>query len=234
MLETSRPSLALSFASTGARLCQDAGYHCLTFDSPDSQAQHKIITFWFLFLMDRGLSLNFGRSPSLQDYDVTASRSTLAEAQGDHGLLFSSVGVDLAYLQGDVYEQLYSGRAQSGSADVKAQRARVLADRMLRLRHQLQSVNSPKKIRSELLADTFQFETSDDISAMDLIEGMDLVLQSHLALIYRAIPSTRGDSPLHFCDECVTASRAAIEGYNAAWERYRAREDTAWKAVINW
>lgn len=93
---------------------------------------------------------------------------------------------------------------------------------------------SPKKIRTELFADTSQFETSDDISAMDMIEGVGLILQSNLALIYRAIRSTRGNSPLHFCDECVTASRAAIEGYNAAWEKYRAREDTAWKTVINW
>ena len=90
--------------------------------------------------MDRGLSLNFGRSPSLQDYDVTTSRPTLVEAQGNCDLLFCSVGVELAYLQGDVYEQLYSGRAQSESADVKSQRARVLADRMIRLRHQLLSV----------------------------------------------------------------------------------------------
>ncbi len=92
--------------------------------------------------MDRGLSLNFGRSPTLQDYDVTASRPTLVEAQGDHGLFFL---VELAFLQGDVYEQLYSGRAQSESADVKSQRARVLADRMIRLRHQLLSVGVSQK-----------------------------------------------------------------------------------------
>ncbi|KAK4994045.1 hypothetical protein LTR66_005842 [Elasticomyces elasticus] len=167
--------------------------------------------------MDRGLSLNFGRSPSLQDYDVTASRPTLVEAQGDRALFSCSIGVELAYLQGDIYQQLYSGRAQCESADTKAQRARVLADRMLHLRHQLLS-----------------FGTSDDISTMDMMEAYGLVLQSHLALIYRAIRSTRGDSPLHFCDECVAASRAAIEGYNAVWAKYRTREDTAWKAVINW
>lgn len=69
---------------------------------------------------------------------------------------------------------------------------------------------------------------------MDLLEGYNLLLQSHLALIYRSIPSTRGEGPLHFCDECVTASRAAMNGYNAAWEKYMTREDTAWKAVINW
>jgi hypothetical protein len=89
-------------------------------------------------------------------------------------------------------------------------------------------------MRLGLFADTSQFETSDDISTMDMIEDYGLVLQSHLALIYRAIPSTRGDSPLHFCDECVTASRAAMEGYNTAWEKYRTREGTAWKTVINW
>jgi len=112
----------------------------LTFDNPDPQAQQKIITFWFLFSVDRGLSLNFGRSPSLQDYDVTASRCTLVEAQRDRGLFFCSVGVELAYVQGDVYEQLYSGRAQSESADVKAQRARILADRLISLRQQLLAV----------------------------------------------------------------------------------------------
>ena len=65
LLETSRPSLALSFVSASARLCQDAGYHCLKLDSSDSQAQQKIMIFWLVFSMDRGLSLNFGRSPSL-------------------------------------------------------------------------------------------------------------------------------------------------------------------------
>ncbi|KAL8900767.1 MAG: hypothetical protein Q9207_005538 [Kuettlingeria erythrocarpa] len=140
LIETSRLSLALSFASAGARLCQDAGYHCLTFDSPDTQAQQKIITFWFLFSVDRGLSLNFGRSPSLQDYDVTASRPGLVEGQGDLHLFFCAALVELAYLQGDVYKELYSGRAQSASTDIRAQRARILADRLGRFRHQLLSV----------------------------------------------------------------------------------------------
>lgn len=95
--------------------------------------------------MDRGLSLNFGRGPSLQDYDITASRPTLVEAQGDRDLFFCSVGVELAYLQGDIYEQLYSGHAQAESTDVKAQHARVLADRMVRLHHQLLSVGVSQK-----------------------------------------------------------------------------------------
>jgi hypothetical protein len=71
--------------------------------------------------------------------------------------------------------------------------------------------------------------------AVDLIAGYDLIIQSHVALVYRAIPSTRGDSPLHFSDECVAASRAAMEGYNAAWDRYRSNNDEmTWKMMANW
>lgn len=95
--------------------------------------------------MDRGLSLNFGRSPTLQDSDITASRPTLTDAQGNCDLFFCSVGVELAHLQGDVYEQLYSGRAQFESADVKAQRARVLASRMIHLRDRVFSVGVSQK-----------------------------------------------------------------------------------------
>jgi hypothetical protein len=67
------------------------------------------MTFWFAFSMDRGLSLNFGRSPTIQDYDITASRPSLAEVQGDCDMFLYYIGVELAYIQGDIYQQLYSG-----------------------------------------------------------------------------------------------------------------------------
>ena len=235
LLETSRPSLALSFISTCARLCQGAGYHCLKFDSSDSQAKQKIVIFWLVFSIDRGLSLNFGRSPSLQDYDVMASRPSLVESQKDRELFFCSVGVELAYLQGDVYKLLYSARAQSESTDIKADHARVLSDRMSSLRQQILLVCVFQKVTTRVIfTNNAQFETGNDVSFMHMIEGYDLLLQSHLALIYQAIPSTRGDSPLHFSDECIIASRAAMEGYNTAWEKYGSRDDTAWKTLINW
>lgn len=94
--------------------------------------------------MDCGLSLNFGKSPSLQIYDVVASRPAVGEDGGDYGQFLCSVIVDLAYLQEDVYKQLYSGRAQSDSRNEKAQRARNLAERMIHLRTQLLSVSIPK------------------------------------------------------------------------------------------
>lgn len=130
----------MSFVSTCARLCQDAGYHCLTFDSSDPLAKQKITIFWFVFSLDRGLSLNFGRSPSLQNFDVTASRPTLIEAQGDFNLFFCSIGVEMAYVEGDIYEQLYSGLAQRESSDVKVERARILGNRMIDLHHKILSV----------------------------------------------------------------------------------------------
>jgi len=70
--------------------------------------------------------------------------------------------------------------------------------------------------------------------ANDMIGAYDLVVQSHLALIYRVTPSPYGNTPLHFSDECVAASRATMEGHNRAWDGYRRRTDTVWKSVINW
>ena len=93
---------------------------------------------------------------------------------------------------------------------------------------------SPNKTKPQILANNSQFDVGDDPAALDMIEGIGLVTQSHLALIYGAIRSSRGESSLHFCDECVTASRTAIDGYNTAWEKYLTREDTTWKAIINW
>lgn len=84
---------------------------------------------------------------------MTASRPTFEETQGNLDMFFCSFGVDLGYLQGDIYRDLYSSRAQSESADVKAQKARVLADRMIRLQQKLLLVCDPK-LPEDRLANT--------------------------------------------------------------------------------
>jgi hypothetical protein len=83
----------------------------------------------------------------LHDYDITASRPTEAEAKANHDLFFCSIGVELAYIQGNIYQQLYSGRAQSENGEIKAQRARVLADQMITLRQQLRVVGTADEYR---------------------------------------------------------------------------------------
>ena len=128
------------------RLCQDAGYHCLTSDDADAGAQNKLITFWIAFSMDSGLSLNFGKSPSLHDYDITASRPLFIEDRSNLVVLLCFVSAELAYLQGDVYKQLYSGQAQLETRSSKAQLAQALAVRTMSLRGELLSVSiSPPK-----------------------------------------------------------------------------------------
>lgn len=144
------------------------------------------------------------------------------------------MGVEIAFLEGDIYEQLFSGRAEAEPAKIKAQRALDLGDRMMKLQNQVSKACISKELDPIHMLTFRKFEIDNDPLSVAMIESVDLILQSHLALIYRVIPSTRGTSPLHFSDECVNASRTAIERYNTAWEQWMKREDTAWKAVINW
>lgn len=126
------------------RLCEDEGYHCIHEQTTDPEIRRKIIMFWVAFSMDRGLCLNFGKTPSLQDSDVTTYRPTLDElpvTYDDYGLFFSAIGSDLAFLQGDIYQQLFSARAQLESRQDLGVRAVKLAERVIFLQQQLGKVS---------------------------------------------------------------------------------------------
>lgn len=99
--------------------------------------------FWVVFAMDRGLSLNFGKAPAIQEYDISTPRPLLTGPtvqSGDYGVFLCATSAELACLQGDVYKQLFSARAQVESREILAQRVPILAERALWLRRQLASV----------------------------------------------------------------------------------------------
>jgi hypothetical protein len=127
------------------RLCQDLGYHSLPAASTDPKVQNQAMMFWIVFAMDRGLSLNFGRCHTIQDYDISSARPSLADPtiqSSDYGVFLCVTSAELACPQGDVYQQLFSARAQFESHEILTQRVPVLAERALWLRRQLASVRS--------------------------------------------------------------------------------------------
>jgi len=144
MLETSRPSQAQVLASACMRLCQDLGYHRLHSKANDAGTQRKIMMFWIVFTMERGLSLNFGKSSTLQDYDIATSRPLLLNSlhsYGDYGTFISAIGADLGFLEGDIYQQLFSARAETESRAILAIRVPALAERAMRLHYHLSAVS---------------------------------------------------------------------------------------------
>jgi len=121
--------LSRKFVSAAARLCQDAGYHCLQRDSDVPDLDLKILTFWHIFSLDRGLSLNFGRSPTIQDYDISCPKPE-ADLSGDFISIIGYISVELAFIQGEIFAKLYSARAQLESPEQKTALARSLGARL--------------------------------------------------------------------------------------------------------
>jgi|TARA_R110002060_G_scaffold12655_5_gene18021 hypothetical protein len=92
------------------------------------ELNRKKICFWFTYCFDRALSLNFGRSPNYSEYVSPSCRDSNIEYADGRTSYDISVGYpqlpedggrdviflwfDIAKLQGNIYEKLYSAKAQ--------------------------------------------------------------------------------------------------------------------------
>lgn len=118
--EESRPSLCWTFVSAGARLCQTLGLHreSVVSRDPPRLAESKRHAFWMLYMIDKTLSLNLGRPSCFPDHDIdVALFSETADPRfrpWDHAFLSF---IEFSRLQGRIYDELYSARAQKWTSD---------------------------------------------------------------------------------------------------------------------
>ncbi|PIG84026.1 fungal specific transcription factor domain protein [Aspergillus arachidicola] len=198
-IEISKPSLALALTSTAFRLCQTLGYHRASSMENDSYTmkQNKRRLFWSVYVTEKALSLRLGRASSIQDYDI--SLPTTFELLGDFEpwRTIYPLWINLARIQGKVYEMLYSPAALCKPADERASYARQLAAEMQ------MNVEEPFKKASPKFS---------NISALDEIylKSDQVCRLSVLTLIYRAIPAAV-DSRSTFVDDCIETARVTLE-----------------------
>lgn len=132
-MEHAKVSTAWRLTATASRMCLDLGLHRLP-SGEDVDLRRKRMTFWYVYSLDKGLSFNFGRTPTIHDYDITVDRPTLSGSMDDawapiwHGML------DFAILQGDIYEQLFSVSALKQPLAVRIDRAQAFAFKLNELR----------------------------------------------------------------------------------------------------
>ena len=110
-----------------ARLCLDGGLNQLKNSTDDPELELKKACFWLTYATERVLSLNFGRPPTLSDVDITTGYPSPSS-----GLFYSfnTIWLDLAKVQGQIYNDLYSARGRLESPEVRARMARVLASEL--------------------------------------------------------------------------------------------------------
>jgi hypothetical protein len=121
--EDSRPSLCWTFVSAGARLCQILGYHreAVVARDPPEQAEVKRHVFWMLYMIDKTLSLNLGRTSCFPDYDIdvkvfSPSQDPRFRSWDRMFLAF----LDFSKLQGRIYDELYTAKAQREQPEMRA------------------------------------------------------------------------------------------------------------------
>ena len=71
-MESSIKASAAKLITNASNLCIDGGLHRLVRQPNDAGNLQKRMLFWMVYCIDRALTLNFGRAPNIQDYDITA------------------------------------------------------------------------------------------------------------------------------------------------------------------
>ncbi|RVD83604.1 uncharacterized protein DFL_007987 [Arthrobotrys flagrans] len=115
--EISKPGLCWMLLSQACRLAQAIGLHRQSHPAQnfsEEEAVERQLVFWTLYVMDKALSLTFGRSTCLPDFDVDVD---LPDNVTGNVLLTQhfSGWVWLAKIQSQIYMRLYSASACKAS-----------------------------------------------------------------------------------------------------------------------
>lgn len=206
-------------------MCQALGYHRLPVNFSDSSATSttsdaisdtKSGLFWFAYMLDKGLSLRFGRSSVIQDYDITLPKAMSPQMNiSDPWKVVLNLWILQAELTGKVYEQLYSPVSLARPPESRIEAARTLAEDIKILARESDNLNKRMVNEDRHLATTGGGSNKAAENAPVGFYTIDLVLKSDevwywssLALVYRAIPAGPGlSSTLNM--ECIEASRKA-------------------------
>lgn len=259
-VEIAKLTLAWHLNTSAALMCQALGYHRLPVnfspsDSPSpSSASASSSTapnppsssssssdaslndtksglFWFTYMLDKGLSLRFGRSSVIQDYDITLPKAISPQMNlSDPWKVVLNLWILQAELTGKVYEHLYSPTALAKPLEVRVVAARTLAEEIKVLARESDTLY--RRVKENQNQGQAQGTTSGNGKAkppgsapvgfytMDVVLKSDEVWYwSSLALVYRTIPAS-GDgvngngngNSLNM--ECIEAARNAINTHH--------------------
>ena len=131
-IDVCKPSLSQTLTSAAARLCQILGYHRFSSMTNDDEIERdrKIILFWFVYMMDKTISLRLGHASAIQDFEIALPKPQISKAFSASFVHLINFWVDVSRVQGQIGEQLYSPAALMSSSSARAERAEKLADEL--------------------------------------------------------------------------------------------------------
>ncbi|KAL3429734.1 hypothetical protein BDV09DRAFT_35801 [Aspergillus tetrazonus] len=220
-IEISKPSFALTLTSTASRLCQELGFHQMPSieNVGAKEKQRRLTLFWSIYCMDRALALRLGRAATIPDYDIDVPVSF----EGDTVGIYKSAQVlwiELARIQGLVYQKLYSPAALRQDEMARVAEARWLAAEM-----QDRVMLPFKKL----------YPTLENLNPIEYlyIKCDEVCRLSVLTLIYRAIPPQTA-TPGTFVRECIEAARSALQAHKSSMSLLTEANEATKLSYLHW
>lgn len=124
-----KPAICSVLTTAAVQISQTLGFNKIQSMKNDTASvrNQKIWAFWVLYMMDKSLSLRFGRSSLIQDSDISVPEPELMVANQPTVVRLMAKWVKVSRIQGRVYDQLYSQSGLSEPSSVRASRANALA-----------------------------------------------------------------------------------------------------------
>lgn len=226
--ERSKISLCWNFVATAARMCQCLGYHRTIGRKDDGEeytsaeiASRKYI-FWFIYLMDKTMSLCLGRTSTLQDYDIAIDYPELTtDPELRPWRVVLHVWFDYSKIMGRVYEHLFSARALTDTAAVRSQKAHEIGEEI-------------KIWRDGCLH--FEFTGGHHSFFFEWMgHSIDLSYYLMLTLIYRVLPPTQPpETPSGLSLLCVESARRALQLHQHIITVFQANDTFMLKGYVDW
>uniref|UniRef100_L2FKG5 C6 transcription factor n=2 Tax=Colletotrichum fructicola (strain Nara gc5) TaxID=1213859 RepID=L2FKG5_COLFN len=219
--------MAWTYISTASRMSQAMGLHRIASQqdhSFDSETRQKSKLFWAMFILEKNLSLQLGRSSTLRDHDITVPLRAIKmgyQIGGSLGVL-SPKWLRISQIEGRVYDEIYSPEALHQGSNTRNSRARGLIADMKEI------INDTDPYESEFLQERRRVlgNTIDDI----LIQCDKISHLSLMCLIYRSI--CQNNEP--FCEECISTAREALEEHTRSMSLIDSRDTHLFDMCINW
>ncbi|KAI9149936.1 Leptomycin B resistance protein pmd1 [Paramyrothecium foliicola] len=222
-----KANLAWTYVSIASRMSQALGLHriaCLKESEFEPENRQKSKLFWSLYILEKNLSMQLGRSSTLRDHDITMPLEDvrLSSQWGNSLRTVSPNWLRLAQVEGRIYDELYSPRALSQPIEARNACAR----------HLVAEVERMTKI-SDLRDAKFLQERRRNVgpNVDDVLTRCDQISRlSTLCLIYRSISV----GSLAFCDECIAMARQALKEHSETMNQIDLNDVHLFDICINW
>ncbi|KAK2687583.1 hypothetical protein QWA68_013528 [Fusarium oxysporum] len=207
-LNECKMSLAWNHIAAAAQMCFKLGLHTDLSFSPGSQdaRSSRARLFWFIYMLDKILSLRLNRPFVIDDRNVSARLDCIEMISGNRLCRIIPKWIKISMMHGKVYHDIYSAKALLELQHVREARARSLANELETLFH------STDPVEDQFL-ETMGQKLGN--SVVDVQRSADLVSHlSCLTLIYRSIQPTEASNTA-FSEECLATARKCLEQQRA-------------------